>query len=642
MGELDGRGQSGEVGPIRVAGTSGTRDRPHGCSTERIDELQPGSAAAADATSDAVARHRRRRDGPDAEPFVWWRYVVARPRERASRRRRPATPCVRAAAARSWCHRRSCRLTRFPLLPNGKVDREALATAHRPTSGPLGRRARRRTSGSAAHADLGRSHRRSRRRARRQLLRARWALAAPAAAHRPGAARLRRHAAAWSGVPDTDGEGLAEIIQAGNPTHSWRSLVGIRESGRRPPLYMVHGLGGEIGYFYNLAEYLNREQPVFGLQAPVEPFGEIEAMASHYLEEVRSHQPHGPYLLGGYCVGGCVAFEMAQQLVEAGESVRLLAIVDAAMPGPQSIARRLKRFASKVSSRDARGAAVVERERSQRGSPTSRSSADRRGHDLLRRPARVFHAAAAKHYRAQSIYAPRPYDGDMWLFRSEHNAFDADLGWGPLVRGQLQVRTIPGQTCGRAQGAESEGNGTASCRGRRRAAARRCQGREDPVPARGGVGRRAGRRGRTAEPTDGILPAARPSRGEHGVPARRLPRPEPVRHQGLPPARIGARAASRFSHRVRANRWPSSCFPVSRVYGVLVLAIPRLRQGWDQFEGGSSLRWFVGALVVDSRVGRRRLRVQRLVRSASCTRPRCARPARRARVAGGPASSCRS
>jgi thioesterase domain-containing protein len=238
-------------------------------------------------------------------------------------------------------------------------------------------------------------------------------------------------------------KGLAEIIQSGNRKQTWRSLVAIRERGVRPPLYMVHGLGGEISYFYNLAEYLDREQPVFGLQAPVEPFGEIEAMASHYLEEIRGHQPHGPYRLGGYCMGGSVAFEMARQLVEAGESVSLLAVIDTVMPAPHSFTRRLKRFASK----SPREMLAMLRSR-------ARTLATRRKQDPTSAPddflsaygaPRAFYDTAVKHFRAQSIFRPRPYKGDMWLFRSEHNAFDQDLGWRPFVQGTIQIRPIPGR-----------------------------------------------------------------------------------------------------------------------------------------------------------------------------------------------------
>jgi thioesterase domain-containing protein/acyl carrier protein len=135
---------------------------------------------------------------------------------------------------------------------------------------------------------------------------------------------------------------LAEVIRQQGPNQVIRCVVAIRESGDRPPLFMIHGLGGEIGYFYNLAEYLDPQQPVYGVQAPPEPFDRIEPMAAHYVKEIRSRYPRGPYFLAGYCVGGCVAYEMAQQLVASGDSVPFLALLDSVMPGPQSLGRRLE------------------------------------------------------------------------------------------------------------------------------------------------------------------------------------------------------------------------------------------------------------------------------------------------------------
>ncbi len=96
---------------------------------------------------------------------------------------------------------------------------------------------------------------------------------------------------------------LAQVVEAGSPRHSWKSLVSIRSGGDRRPLYLVHGLAGEISYFYNLVRYLEPDRPVYGLQAPAEPFDQMEPMATHYLQEIRREQPEGPYLLGGYCLG---------------------------------------------------------------------------------------------------------------------------------------------------------------------------------------------------------------------------------------------------------------------------------------------------------------------------------------------------
>jgi thioesterase domain-containing protein/acyl carrier protein len=235
---------------------------------------------------------------------------------------------------------------------------------------------------------------------------------------------------------------LAEMIESHHPAREWRCLVGIRERGTRPPLYMVHGLGGEIGYFYNVAEQLHPEQPVYGLQAPVDPFGDLEAMAAHYLSEIRRHQPSGPYLLGGYCVGGCVAFEMARRLVAAGESVSLLALIDTVMPGPRRLGHRLRRLASRpLREMLATVEAHARRLASRMAAPVSEGSPNLHFYGVPL----AFQATAARHYQAQLHYNPGHYQGDMWLFRTRNDAFESHLGWRPLVGGRLEVRTVAGR-----------------------------------------------------------------------------------------------------------------------------------------------------------------------------------------------------
>src|SRR6185503_2382423 len=66
-----------------------------------------------------------------------------------------------------------------------------------------------------------------------------------------------------------------------------------------------------------------------GLDENQVPHTRIEEMAAHYLEAIRSVQPDGPYLLGGWSMGGVVAYEMAQQLAAQGQQVSLLALLDA-------------------------------------------------------------------------------------------------------------------------------------------------------------------------------------------------------------------------------------------------------------------------------------------------------------------------
>ncbi|MES2695947.1 MAG: amino acid adenylation domain-containing protein, partial [Verrucomicrobiota bacterium] len=100
------------------------------------------------------------------------------------------------------------------------------------------------------------------------------------------------------------------------------SLVEIQGKGDRAPLYFVHGVGGGMFWGYaNIAKYLGGERPVFafksrGLDGQPE-WPTIEEMATHYLADLRAQQPHGPYLIAGYCFGGVVAYEMARQLDDA-------------------------------------------------------------------------------------------------------------------------------------------------------------------------------------------------------------------------------------------------------------------------------------------------------------------------------------
>src|SRR6185295_18712292 len=110
-------------------------------------------------------------------------------------------------------------------------------------------------------------------------------------------------------------------------------LVPVQPKGSRPPLFLVHGAGGDVLWGYaNLAKHLHPEQPLYGIKSRgrlgLDEFDRLEEMASYYLEEIRAVQPRGPYYLGGYCFGGNVAYEMARQLRERGEQVAFVALID--------------------------------------------------------------------------------------------------------------------------------------------------------------------------------------------------------------------------------------------------------------------------------------------------------------------------
>ncbi|MEM7127315.1 MAG: amino acid adenylation domain-containing protein [Chloroflexota bacterium] len=123
-------------------------------------------------------------------------------------------------------------------------------------------------------------------------------------------------------------------------SQSWMeqpSLVAIQPRGTKPPLFCLPGAGGNVFGFYALANHLGPEQPLYGLQTrgldgQCAPHTTIEAMATDYLAQIRSVQSCGPYYLAGHSLGGLIAFEMTQQLVQAGETVAPLAIIDMIAP----------------------------------------------------------------------------------------------------------------------------------------------------------------------------------------------------------------------------------------------------------------------------------------------------------------------
>jgi phthiocerol/phenolphthiocerol synthesis type-I polyketide synthase E len=126
---------------------------------------------------------------------------------------------------------------------------------------------------------------------------------------------------------------LAQILRREAPSSGWSPLVTIQPEGSRPPFFCIHGAGGNVLIYRDLSRNLGSDQPFYGLQSrgldgSCAPLTRIEDMAALYLKEIRRVQQHGPYLLGGYCLGGTVAFEIARQLHAKGEQIALLALFD--------------------------------------------------------------------------------------------------------------------------------------------------------------------------------------------------------------------------------------------------------------------------------------------------------------------------
>ena len=144
-------------------------------------------------------------------------------------------------------------------------------------------------------------------------------------------------------VPEASGPGVGVApTTVAKPAH--RALVTISTAGDKPPLFVVHGAGGNVLFLWSLARALSGSRPIYGFQAhgvdgTDMPDPTVEAMAARYVAELRADHD-GPYLLAGYSGGGVVAYEMVRQLQALGEHVQYLVLLDSVPPGRAVPTRR--------------------------------------------------------------------------------------------------------------------------------------------------------------------------------------------------------------------------------------------------------------------------------------------------------------
>ena len=127
---------------------------------------------------------------------------------------------------------------------------------------------------------------------------------------------------------------LAKLVkrELDTPTE-WPSIVQLRRGDGHPPLFLLAWAGGDVLPYRELVEHLETSRGVYGLIPPgvdrrSAPLASVEELADHYVREIREAQPRGPYCIGGFCFSGLVAYEMSRLLLQQGERVSLLALID--------------------------------------------------------------------------------------------------------------------------------------------------------------------------------------------------------------------------------------------------------------------------------------------------------------------------
>jgi len=243
-------------------------------------------------------------------------------------------------------------------------------------------------------------------------------------------------------------EYVADILREKDHVHQWKSLVAIQNKGNRPPFYCVTPVGGESIFFLDLSRHLGHDQPLYGLQIKMEDFISIEALASHYIKEIQTLQPKGPYYLGGLSSGGTIVFEMAQQLHAAGCKVGALVIFDHGTrvkwtPGfiiksicyfPYWLSNFLKETHEVKSGRINRGKKRLKIMFLSMFKTCNKPVISKDLVDLEQ----IF-----------KFYLPEPYKGSIILFRSLKkpliyaNSYDYQMGWGKIATGGVEVKIIP-------------------------------------------------------------------------------------------------------------------------------------------------------------------------------------------------------
>jgi pyochelin synthetase len=248
----------------------------------------------------------------------------------------------------------------------------------------------------------------------------------------------------------------------------WSPLVPIQPQGSRPPLFWLPGgYGTSILQFKEVSLLLGPDQPVYGFEAKMpEPDQELESIperAAYFIREMRSLQPQGPYSLVGFCGGGYVAFEMAQQLLADGQEVTFLGIVECAHPHyPTAWAGKIRLRAERAIwrtrnflKRGPNGIAQWAVERSKSLVQAVHQHGKRAEARLLGKPVPPLQLAPVdiyeKAWRNAERYHPADYRGkcvvfigkDSWDYCGLSSPVDPRLAWCKLSKGS-DTRMIQG------------------------------------------------------------------------------------------------------------------------------------------------------------------------------------------------------
>jgi thioesterase domain-containing protein/acyl carrier protein len=240
--------------------------------------------------------------------------------------------------------------------------------------------------------------------------------------------------------------GLANELHGGGANVDRPTILKLRSEGSGTPLFCVGG----VHVYQELADELAPDIPSYGIFLPSEQeLFELQSgqkhtavlsvpeMAAQYVRMVRQEQPQGPYMLLGLCFGGILAYEMACELVDQGEQVSMLVMLDALLSEAVRVPRRSPRRQIR---RLRRTVSLAMPDRVNR----------LRGKAPIDETQRLAMARQRIYTHANRGYQPRPYSGQALLVRPlsaldsyRKNLIDETNGWGKYVA-ELEIHDVPG------------------------------------------------------------------------------------------------------------------------------------------------------------------------------------------------------
>ncbi len=239
----------------------------------------------------------------------------------------------------------------------------------------------------------------------------------------------------------------------------WKMLVSMQPRGSRPPLFIVAGAHAEeedfLRFLSSMIPHLGLDQPVYGFRAKgldgmERAHRSVEEMAQDYAAELRQFKPDGPYMISGECVGGVVAYELAQILRRQGETVSLLLLMDTVRPtrlidywgrmiNLMSRFKNAKNHLGRAWKKGLRGGVryLLNFMRAKRKLLMPRSHEERQQSHIYN--VEMNYPAVTRRYR------PKPYPGKLTLLVNEEMAkLVPYLAWQDLPMGGVDTHVVPG------------------------------------------------------------------------------------------------------------------------------------------------------------------------------------------------------